>query len=77
MAKKSETDCKMREIVSGAEIKDLLFMTSLSHLKIVSSFHPRLEGDGNAAGGWRPVWPSPRDEPYLQEKDCINCTKCL
>ena len=43
---------KMREIVSGKEIKDLLFMAALSHLKVVSSFHPKREGQ------WRPAWPS-------------------
>ena len=43
---------KMREIVSGKEIKDLLFMAALSHLKVVSSFHPVREGR------WRPAWPS-------------------
>ena len=45
---------KMREIVSGKEIKDLLFMAALSHLKVVSSFHPKREGR------WRTLeqWPS-------------------
>ena len=43
---------KMRERVSGKEIKDLLFMAALSHVKVVSSFHPKREGS------WRPAWPS-------------------
>ena len=53
---------KMRELVLGKEIKYLLFMASLSHLRVVSCFHPRREGSKNATGGWRPVWPAPR--PY-------------
>ena len=53
---------KMREIVSGGEIKDLLFRAALSHLKVVSSFHPRRYGDDNAVGGWRPMWPRSREK---------------
>ena len=60
---------KLREIVFGGEVKDLLFMAALSHLKVVSSFHPRQEGGRGAAGGWRPVWPSPRDVPPPQARD--------
>ena len=52
----------LREIVSGGEIKNLLFRAALSHLKVVSSFHPRKHGEDNAVGGWRPIWPRSREK---------------